>query len=311
VSRLYLRNFKLVVSDNAGNGYDLSELRVLFKIDKKDNQTPANCMFSIYNVSNDTRNRFIRGEFTKVFLEAGYGDNSSTIFTGNIKDKRVGSENSVDTFVEVLAGDGDVGLNFSLINTTLAAGSRPADHIDACYSALSGYGIDKGQIDSPDSYELPRGKTMFGSTKSHLRKIGFANQMSLTVQDSALQGLKHSSSLKQEAVVLNTKTGLVGSPVLTAEGVNVKMLLNPQLKIGSILQIESSLIQREALQQQDTEVNGNTESNGSHATLASNGIYRVIALEHVGDNRGNDWYTTVVCVSMDSSLPSGEQAYAG
>lgn len=310
MSRLYLRNFKLLVSNDKGEGYDLSELRVVFKVDKKDNQTPANCLFSVYNLSSDMRNRFLRGEFTKVFLEAGYGDVITTIFTGNIKDKRAGSDNATDTFVEVLAGDGDIALNFSIVNTTLAAGCTPSDHIDACYNALSDYGVNKGQIDTPNSYALPRGKTMFGSTKDQLRQIGFANNMSLSVQDGALQGIKHSSYLKEPATVLSPTTGLVGSPVLTAEGVNVKMLLNPQLKIRSVLKLDAALITRDALSQNDTETNGAVDNNAS-ATVSANGFYSVIALEHNGDNRGNDWYTTVVCVAMDASLPAGEQAYAG
>lgn len=308
MSNQYLRRFRLIASDSTGNGYDLSDLRVVFKIDKKDNQTPANCVLSVYNASPTTRNRFIRGQFTQVYLEAGYGNFITKIFSGNIKDRRLGTENSVDIYVEVLAGDGDLGLNFGVVNTTLAAGSSPTDHIDACYQNLSDYGINKGQIDDATDYFLPRGKTMFGSTKDQLRYIGFSSGMSLSVQDSALQGLKKSSYLNENIVVLTSKTGLIGSPVLTAEGVNAKMLLNPQIKIGSRVKISQADVTKEAF---STDADNNLSDTQAAHSIAADGLYRVTALNHTGDNRGNDWYTTIVCVGMDESLPAGEQAYAG
>lgn len=304
----YLRRFRLIASDDSGNGYDLSSLRTVFKIDKKDSQTPANCVLSVYNAAESTRSRFIRGQFTQIYVEAGYGNYITKIFSGNIKDKRLGTENSVDIYVEVLAGDADLALNFGVVSTTLAAGSTPNDHIEACYSSLAPYGVSKGQIDDVSDYFLPRGKTMFGSTKDYLREIGLSNGMSLSIQDSALQGLKKKSYLEEGIIVLTNVTGMIGAPVLTAEGVNVKMLLNPQIKIGSRVKINQKDITKEAFSTdaQDT----STATDATHK-IAADGLYRVIALAHSGDTRGSEWYTTIVAIAMDESLPLGEQAYAG
>jgi hypothetical protein len=39
------------------------------------------------------------------------------------------------------------------------------------------------------------------------------------------------------------------------------------------------------------------------ATVTHDGFYRVIAAEHVGDTRRNDWYTELTCMAADVSSP--------
>ena len=38
--------------------------------------------------------------------------------------------------------------------------------------------------------------------------------------------------------------------------------------------------------------------------LDDQGIYRVVGVEHVGDTRGDDWYTNCVTVSQAGGIPN-------
>jgi hypothetical protein len=40
------------------------------------------------------------------------------------------------------------------------------------------------------------------------------------------------------------------------------------------------------------------------ATVTNDGFYRVMVAEHVGDTRGNDWYTELTCLAADISAPA-------
>jgi hypothetical protein len=48
------------------------------------------------------------------------------------------------------------------------------------------------------------------------------------------------------------------------------------------------------------------------ATVANDGLYRVIVAEHSGDTRGtgNDWYTELTCLDIDPSSPTASSVLA-
>jgi hypothetical protein len=39
--------------------------------------------------------------------------------------------------------------------------------------------------------------------------------------------------------------------------------------------------------------------------MAADGYYRAIVVSHKGDNRGNDFYTRLICLAIDSSAAAG------
>jgi hypothetical protein len=92
-------------------------------------------------------------------------------------------------------------------------------------------------------------------------------------------------------VKLNVDNGMIGTPQQTNEGVNVKCLLNPNIKVGGRIEINNSSIARLKI---DLSVAG-TSSNVP-ALLSNDGNYFVLVAEHSGDTRGVDWYTSMVCL---------------
>jgi hypothetical protein len=292
----YLRACSLIVTNSSGNGLDLSSLRVVFNVKKTSDQTPNSMIVRVYNLTDATQKQ-IQNEFTNVILQAGYQSNFGVIFSGNIKDIKFGRENATDKYIEILAGDGDEGYNFSIINRTLASGSTIKDQVNASISSMSSAGISAGYIEDPSSTSLPRGKVMFGMSRDYLRQSAQSSDATWSVQDLKVQFLKRTSLLPGEAVVLNSRTGLIGIPTQTNAGIEATSLLNPLLTINSRVQLNENLIAGSV----------DEDPQEPKASFASDGFYRVLSLSYVGDTFGSEWYTKMVCLSADQSAPTGKQ----
>jgi len=297
----YIRNASLIVADAKGNGLDLASLRIVFKVKKSSAQTPNAAIIRVYNLSNNTAKQ-IREEFQSVTLQAGYQSNFGLIFKGNIKQVRFGRENSTDTYVDIAAGDGDQSYNFSTISTTLSAGSHQTDQINAAINTMEPNGVTTGFIDDIDSIILPRGKVMYGMSRDYLRQSTESTDTTWSIQNEQIQIVKRTSVAPDPVVVLTSKTGLVGVPELTNDGVSARCLLNPLIRIGGIININ----QKDIADAKLSNVSNNLQVNSAPQTTAD-GLYRVLVAEFVGDTFGNDWYTDITCISYDNSAPDGEK----
>lgn len=293
--RQYLRRCNLIVANDKGEGLDLSQLRIVFNIKRSDAQTPNAAEIRVYNVAAETANR-IRKEFTSVTLQAGYESNYGIIFAGNIKQVRIGKESGVDSFIDIAAGDGDNAYNNSVVNTTLAAGASQRDQINASTQAMSSKGVSQGYIDNTGSSKLARGKVMYGMARDYLRQSADASLTSWSIQDGKIQFVQLTGVLPSQAVVLNSKTGLIGVPEQTNDGISAKCLLNPMLKIGGKVQINENDI-----------AEAPKDSDKKPPEIEGDGFYRILVVEHSGDSRGNDWYSQLTCLGIDATQPRSKQ----
>ncbi len=297
----YIRRCNLLVGKASGDGLDLSSLHIQFKIKKSDAQTPNTAEIRVYNLAPNTAKQ-IRDEFKTVLLQAGYESNYGVIFHGNIKQVRIGKENGTDTYIDIAAGDGDDAYNYAVVNATLAAGAKQSDQINAAAGAMSSRGVSKGFIGDTGGTALPRGKVMYGNARDYLRQSAQASETSWSVQDGKLQVVSLTSVLPNQAVLLTSKTGLVGTPEQTNDGIKARCLLNPMLKIGVRVKINEEDVAQAKLPDSDKDSAANKP-----ADISKDGIYRLLVVEHNGDTRGNDWYSDLICLDVDASAPPGKQ----
>ena len=155
----YKRKVKLLISTESGEGLDLSNLRIAFDIKLTDSQTPNSARIRVYNLSQNLASR-VQKEFTYITLQAGYESNFGTIFYGNIKQVIYGSENNVDTFIDIAAGDGDDGYNYSEGNKTLDGNVKQYEIVDACLLPRFERGIEQGGGSRPGEDAVGRGGGM-------------------------------------------------------------------------------------------------------------------------------------------------------
>jgi len=298
----YLRKISLKIG-NDQKALDLSDMRIRFAVRRGDFRTPNSADIRIYNLSENTV-KWVQREFTRVVLQAGYAGSYGVIFDGTIKQARRGRESPTDTYLDLTAADGDSAYNFAVMNVTLAAGSTANDHLQQVLQSMASRGITMGESPALSANKLPRGKVFYGMTRDFLDILGKTQDVSWSIQDGKLTLVPNNAYLPGEAVVITSATGMIGLPEQTQNGINVRTLLNPGIRIGKQLHINNTSIQQYRF---GLSVNAGT-SNGfvaQQAKITDDGFYKAFVVDHYGDTRGNDWYTDTICLAIDSTVPLG------
>lgn len=278
---LYNRECSIIASNAKGNGVDFAKFKLTFSVKRTNRQNPNSASIKIYNLSTNEYSRF-GTEYNTITIIAGYTSNKGVIFTGNIKRAAVGYENSIDSYIEIVCGDGDAAYVNSVIRSTVAAGSTQSDHINAMTGAMKEYGVTSGVIsNNVPKAKLARGKTFFGSPKDYLRRISSALNADWSIQDGKLHVLGRDETLPDNAILIDGNSGLIGSPEQSKEGIKFKCLLNPTLKINGIVKLRPETISVSAKEKMKN-------------LVSVDGYYKMVDIEHVGDTRGNDWYCNVI-----------------
>lgn len=295
MTQQWIRRVSLVVGTATGKGLDLSALRVKFTIWSATTQSPKHTIIRVYNVSDATA-KSVQEEFKQVFLQAGYDDNFGLIFSGAIKQVREGRESATDTFIDLIAADGDEAYNWSVVNTTLAAGWSQTDFHRAVLQSMAQYGIAAGFSPAFAPTQLPRGKVMYGMARDHMRQLAGSAGSHWAVQDGQLNMVPINGFVPGEAVVLTAATGMVGMPIQTVDGIIVKCLLNPNIKPGSRIKIDNASVQKASL-------SVDYKATNYFPSLDNDGFYKVFAMSQTGDTRGQDFYTEMICKGVNGTAP--------
>lgn len=313
------RKASLVVSTGTV-GLDLSGFRFTFRTTNSDAQTPNTLYVRVYNLSPETVAKIgtnTSTEFDTVTLQAGYeGGNYGIVFSGSIKQTATGRERNVDSYLDIWAADSDLWYNFSVISKSVAAGQTPEQVIEAITGSASSNGtppvkfaedaggLIAGSVASTAS-ALSRGKVLFGMSRDYARDWAGKYGFRWSLQNGEFTLVPIAGYRPGEAVVLSSTTGLVGIPEATQDGVRVRALLNPLIRIGCLVQIAKSDINQLTSQQQGLKYDAAIAT-----VVTSAGFYRVMTAEFSGDIRGQEWYVDMVCLAVDVSAPNQNQSVA-
>lgn len=297
MAQQWLRYCKLTVA-GGGDSVDLSQLRIRFQVTQHNLQSPNAADITITNLSDQTVKR-IKGEGTEVTLEAGYEENPGLIFKGQIIQKRSGRENPVDTYLNIIAQGGDQAYNHAVVSKTLAAGHTYRDQVMTAYEALKPFGITLGKIADLGDKKMPRARVMFGMARDILRTIAISTGTSWSIQNNELTVTKNNEPKEGGAIVLNSRTGLIGLPIQSIDGILVTCLLNPQIGPGSLIQIDQASVQEAKLSADYTAV----VNNAMIPSTADDGFYKCLVVNHIGDTRGDPWYSQILCLRADGKGP--------
>ncbi len=314
----YLRSLSLVVAGSNGSGIDLSNLRVRFHVQRGDTQTPNSCDARIYNISRATAT-LIENEFTQLVLQAGYGGDLNLVFRGVITQTRRGRIDQRDSYLDITAADGDAAYNYSSMALTFARGTQPQNDVQAFVASFA-----KPALGALPTVSLPvaqgymaplpptsrvRGRVYFGLTRDCLRKFARTYDVKWSIQDGYLVLVKNGYYIPGEAVVISPSTGLIGVPEQTERGLSMRVLLNPNIKIGQLVQLQQSAINQVRLGLNSKQQAANILAKQQGLKLNSDGLYYVMRADHVGDTRGDEWYTDLTTLAVDASVP--QSAIAG
>jgi len=321
MSQNWMRHFELQILSEKGDGISLSDFKVVFNITWTDTRWPRVAMVRIYNLSKDTASRILGQELAKIKIIAGYDgmgystdQNFGEIFSGDIRFTVTGRDNPTDTWVLIQAIDGHQAFMNASVTTTLAAGYTVADVHSAAMDSFSPYGVTKGITGDTPATVFPRGRVLYQSTRDVMDNV--ASQSGATWQLVAGQAqMVPTDKYVQEAIVLNSDTGLIGMPQQTmGAGVNVRCLINPNIRLNGLVQIDQASVYRTSLSADEVKalpgrareenVNGNLTVNGTlqqPASIAADGLYIVKSIDYTGDTRGQPWYMDMMCFARGSA----------
>ena len=291
--RQYMRKYRLIVDRKSGGGIDVSDLRCTFSCEKSMTATPNFSQITIYNLNQDTIASIKAGD--TVLLEAGYeGGNYGMIFTGQIVQPYTAKESGTDLALVLLVQDGDVYLNGSFTAETVGKNATPLDIVNVCMGQSTDVGLISDELSST---RLARGRVLFGKSAKYIKSVAQKAKSQFYVEDGKVNVVAAKDYDENTAVELNPATGLVGTPSQTDDGVSGQCLINPSIKLNTLLYINSGLVNAK----RDT-------VGGSTTVVNTDGVYRVVKLTYEGDTRGDAWYCNFEAVTQAGTKLAGQSS---
>ena len=236
----------------------------------------------LYNLSDETRGPLLR-RGTAIVLVAGYEDNKDVIFTGKIENAfRDG--NPPNVFLHVLCATGtQPNITKDPIQISLGKPAKTIDIIKQCASSM-GYpiNIDKG-ADSVFADYLD-GYSSIGNPHEIMHSLAYDRKFNWLISDDKVIIVPANSFRQGAPHKISWETGMVGVPEVSEKGVDVSVRLNPKIKIGSQVDIESK---RSTFSFGSLYYENIQNSKGT-------GIFKVNRISHSGDTHGDTWTSRLV-----------------
>lgn len=290
MAQQWIRKISLVIEGSDGRGLELGQLRVTFDIRKDEAESPNTAVIRVYGLSDNTLG-VLRQEGKRVVLSAGHEGDApfGVIFDGNLV-RAVIERNPPERCLTLICRDGDTAYGYSMVSTTLAAGSTAADRIAVCQRSMATNGVSQGKQTYSDGARMPRGVVMWGPARNELstacRQVGAG----YSIQDGKLQVTAHGQVPAGLAVLLTPATGLIGAGAQSAESIDLRCILNPLIAVGSKIIVPAEYVQ------------ASTDSKSPEARIATDGAYKVIGISMRGDTHGNDWTMDLRCLDIDQTI---------
>ncbi|MDC9606872.1 phage protein [Xenorhabdus griffiniae] len=265
-----MRQFGRQVKLNIGNtkeSIEITNLRVAFEISKTIGSEPNPATIQVWNLNPSHRNLITSKIYNRVSLAVGY-EELRVIYMGDIIEA-ITQRDGLDFIIQLTCGDGYEAYTGALVNKTLAAGATDTSILAEATRSMR---VGNGVVDLPKDRALPRGKVLTGNARDIMHKIARNNGADWSVQDGNMTVLPKSKVLADnEGFVLSQEAGMIGSPEKTDDGLSVSCLLNPVMRIGGLVRVQSIIPEY-------------------------SGDYKVTALEHSGDFMGDNWTTKITCI---------------
>lgn len=284
------------------NGVEFTELDIEFAVKKSLRPEPNTCSLTVYGLHEDHRRaveglnlydpKKIKGASKtaqlsevklqkhigvgrapkkgniRVELEAGYEGTRSLIFQGDLR-RGITHYEGPEVKLELEGEDGGRSILSSRINHSFPPGSRQADVVRECASAM---GVGLGNIVAIESSlkgTYSHGTAINGQASEILSGLLRRQGISYSVQNGVLAFRRAGEGLVTKGYLLQSGTGLVGHPERDAGGgLMVTTLILPDIAPGAYVQLNSRDFK---------------------------GAYLVKAVEYRGQSAGNEWYAVLEC----------------
>ena len=255
------RRYRITISDDSGNALDVSDLHCTFNIVKTILMEPNTSEVTIYNLNAKTENAIMMTG-KRITVEAGYeGTQFGLIFDGDILQTIRERENGTTFKLTIIALDSDRVINFEIANFSIARGQTARGMIDHISNKASNP-IPLGSISKKlEGQTLTRGKVFFGKVSDYIRQIAKSYDLHFYMNDGSLNLISLDELPEGEIFELSPESGLIGTPDQTDYGLSGQCLLNPQIKLNSLIHIDNSLARAKRI-----DINGSNSVPGATTT---------------------------------------------
>lgn len=181
----------------------------------------------------------------------------------------------------------------NLINLTLSPETDPVQIIETCAEPFGAeiqfYG------DFSELKRRSRGTVLQGSPTSCMNELAEAFVFDWMIENGAMKIIKREYALDNQVYVISAGTGMIGSPVVTDTEVGIRYILNPKLKLGDTIKLESMAPR--------------FEFSGAFfydiPRTVGEGYYKVNSLVFAGDSHGDQWETQISCLRLSAAAQAG------
>ncbi len=309
----YMRRYRLKFGRPTGNlTYEMNPsqqnhtadgLRITFQVIHFAGNAFSVAEITIYNVSGYTTRQMlgdgIEKKYEFISLEAGYESNFGSIFLGRITNVQKvmedgGSTRGVKFFCRALAQERDE----RIINLTLSPETDPVQIIEECAQRFGGEIQFFG--DFADLKRRSGGSVLQGNPISCMNELASTYEFDWMVENGATKIIKKGFAMPVKAII-SASTGMIGSPVVTDTEVGIRCSLNPKLKLGDTIKLESMAPQ--------------FEFSGAYffrvERTIGEALYKVYSLAFIGDSHGDPWEAQISCLRLGAMAQSDISERAG
>lgn len=244
-------------------------LRVVFQIVRTLKKDPNTADISIYNLTRENRVKLQEKNVATV-LEAGYVDNISQIFAGQLQ-RGSSVRDGADWITSIQSGDGVKQFKEARMAKSFAGPVKVEKVLENVASEL---GVELGNVKEKVAEkglratltEYSNGFVARGKVEKILHRVTRSMGYGFSIQDGAIQLLGPGETINpDQAILLTSDTGLIGSPEPGEKGiVKARSLMQPDALPGRKVQIQSEEI---------------------------DAFFRIDKVIFSGDTWGDDWYS--------------------
>lgn len=288
---------------------DLSDFKVVFTIGQPDISKPKYAEIYIYNVSLATMNKLAGvdnlNNDNQILLEVGYGNEAlTTLFKGTVFQYRRGRDNQTDTWLCVLALSSDRAVNYQVINLSIPAGTSVNNVKQRLIESYEKAGLQVGENPGLSDRQLIRGRVIFGSLHNKMLQFAKENECVISTADGEITMVNTGKYTNvYDVQVLTAKTGMIGMPQLTSEGLQVSCLLNPKMVFMGRIQVDMTNLQTELYDIDYAKQEVDKVFKNPRLAIGAEGVFVILSVIHRGDNRGKEWRSDLICKSINGVTP--------
>lgn len=268
----FRRSAAIDVELKSGEILRVRDLRIAFEVSKENKPSANKAEIKIYNLSQTTRNK-LREKDALVRVFCGYEGEGGAglVFVGNAQ-YIVNEWQTPEIVTTIEAQDGIRATRESRVSLSYGNNTKAKTVLDRVIGEM---GLIPRQTYATNGF-FPQGYSFNGRCKDSLDEICNRFGLTWTIVDNQIQILQKGSDTER-VYLISPESGLINTPERCEDqegDLEKGRTDSPEWKVTSLLNPSLNPGDRMELRSKD-----------------ANGIFKIDTVKHMGDTRGQEWYT--------------------